>query len=449
MEEERWNRRAEILVVGTGFAGLCAALEASFAGRDVLLLEKSHRPGGNSIIAHGGINAVDERRQKCQGIEDSLNLHLQQTLEAGDNLGDPQKAQYLVHHALQDCIQWLEGLAVSFPNEVLWGYGAMWARTHLGCKYKQYQRGAAIVMALLDAVKRQDIEILYHHKVVEILRQNYLAGEVEGVVVQKNGSLERIEATRGVILATGGFAANTALVAKHDIRLANLETTNYKGALGEGIRLAQNIGADTIHMDYIQASISAAKKNTKAYSFAISSRSPLWSENAPLPTKIFINKEGERFVNESARRSEICHAMLRQRPFKTLPTQEAGTIEDLEALLFIPKGALRKTVEMYNQFCQEKKDKDFAKHPLNLKPLKEGPFIAESIAPANHYTMGGLHTKLTGEVIDRQGEIIPKLYAAGEVTGGLHGSNRVGHNATPECILFGRLCGKKASGKHF
>ncbi len=445
---KNWNEEADVIIVGTGFAGLSAAIEASNLGSKVIILEKHLSPGGNSIIAGGGINAVDQERQKKQGIEDSLDFHFRQTFDGGERLGSKDKIKYMIEHSLEDCIHWLENMGVKFPEEVELGYGALWPRTHKEARYKKYRRGAAIIYALLDQLKdRKEVQILYDHNMVRIIREDCLKGVVEGIEVESEGQRFCIKATKAVVIATGGFAANTEWVSKHDLRLADLDHDNHKEAKGEGIKLAQDIGADTLHMDYIQAVPGIVRSPFKANTFYIFAQDlKMKFQHPPLAYGIFVNQTGKRYINEDGRRLDISMKMLEQPDFEPLPPIKADSIKKLEEKLGIPKGNLEITIADYNQFCVNRKDDRWNKNSECLIPLKISPFEAMSMAPKLHFTMGGLRTKLTGEVIDRNGDVISHLYGVGEVVGGMHGANRLGHNATPECIVFGRLCGQ-AIGK--
>ncbi len=439
---EKWDRETDVIIVGTGFAGLAAAIEAYDSGARVIVLEKMATSGGNSIIASGGVNAVDPKRQIAQGIKDSVDLHFEHTFKGGNQLGDPEKIRFMVENALEMCVNWLEDIGIIWPEKVVQGFGALWERTHLPARYKKYRRGAAIVNAELDQVRKRRIPIMLKHKVTKIIREKPLEGNVLGVEIETAGKKLCFKAKRGVVLASGGFAANLELVVDHDRRLANTPTTNHSGATGECIKMAQDIGADIVGMDYIQCVPVMVRAPFLGYFFVISSK-----EIRVFPStnsyRIFVNKEGNRFVREDGRRDEIMFAAFSQPPFEPIPNVKTETIEELEKKLGIKEGNMVKTIEKYNSYCNARHDSDFGKLPPLLIPCGIPPFEAETNAPGRHHTMGGLKVKgTTGKVVDRYGKIIPRLYAAGEVTGGTHGANRLGHNATTECIVFGRVIGK-------
>ncbi len=444
---KKWDKEADLVIVGTGFAGLAAALTARELGLSVLLLEKMPVAGGNSIIAGGGANAVDPLRQKRQGIEDSTDLHFMQTIAGGDYINDPDKVRYMVDHALEDCIHYLERLGVVWPDKVVRGFGSLYERTHFVGTYtdrqgKRWTQGAANIRAMLEEVQKIGQEILFRHKVTGIIREKLLAGPVRGVEVDALGTRQYFKAKRGVILASGGFGANLAWVVKHDRRLAHTATSNHKGATGECLKFAEDIGADTVHMDYIQAIPHEVRAPFKAMFFQIES-AEVRNVSDSMPYRIFVNGEGKRFVDEGARRDVIKFAGCAQPLFEPRKKITADSLEELEVKSGLPKGSLVETVKKYNRACATGKDGEFGKDPTILVPLKTGPFVAISKAIMRHHTMGGLLVKgTTGQVLDRWGKVIPGLFAAGEVTGGTHGANRLGHNATVDCLVFGQLCAR-------
>ena len=433
-----------MLVVGTGYAGLSAAIEAHDAEAKVLLLEKMPRPGGNSILSGGGANAVDPERQTPQGIRDSVDLHFQHTFEGGDKVGDPEKIRFMVENALEMCIHWLEIIGIKWGDQVIQGYGALWERTHPPLKYKQYSWGAALVHALLDQVKKRGTPILLQHKVTKILRENPLEGRVLGVVVEVQGEELCFKAERAVVLASGGFGANLEMVIDHDRRLANTGHDQWPGATGECIKMAEDIGAEVVGMDYVQCVPWPTKPPSKGMFYMITSEES--RPHVDWSYRIFVDREGNRFVREDGRRDKIQYAACAQQPFEARPTVRTDTLEELEQKLRIPTGNLVATIETYNSHCDAKHDPDFGKNPHTLLSCREPPFQGDTLTMIRHHTMGGLKVRgVTGQLMDRWGNTIPHLYAAGEVTGGIHGTNRLGYNAIPECIVFGRTVGRLAA----
>jgi urocanate reductase len=455
-----WDRETDVIVVGTGFAGLAAAIEAHDAGGSVVILEKNSFVGGNSIIASGLYNAVDPERQSKQGIEDSIDLHYQQTLQAGDFKGEPAKVRFLAENALSG-LKWLEEMGVSFEPTVFTALGALWPRAH---DPVNKGRGGAMVRALKKQVQYRAIPILMKSGLSGILREKPSEGVVLGVQYESSGQSSRIKARKGVVICTGGFGADVEMRSKYDPRLtADIPTTNVRTATGEAIRYAVGIGADITGMEHIQLLI-ACNYYTKRYGSLV---------NLGIDSAIFINKNGLRFIAEDSRRNVLTDAILSQ-PEKLLlwvadddcskrykaslidkiiENGHAFTAAGLEGLGEILKekfgvspDVFLKTVNRYNEFAQEGVDKDFVKVQKNLKALNKPPFYASPVQAGVHYTMGGLKTQDgTCQVLDVHGDTIPHLYAAGEVMGGIHGSNRMGGNATADCIVFGRQAGTMAA----
>lgn len=457
---KKWDRNTDVVIIGTGYAGLAAAIEAHDAGAKVVIIEKSQIIGGNSVIASGALNCVDPERQKKQGIEDSLDLHFNQTLAGGDFRGDPEKVRFMVDHGLEG-LQWLEKLGVVFEPKVYTVVGALWPRSH---DPANKGRGGAIVKVLKDQVLKRKIPVLMSYSLTGIVRAKPITGEVLGVEVLYRGKKIYIKSNRAVILATGGFGADVTMRSKYNPRLdAEVPTTNVQTATGEAITYAEDLGADVIGMDFIQLLI-ACNFYTKQYGSLT---------NLGIDSAIFVNTGGKRFVAEDSRRDVMAEGILKQpkklllwvaddrcqKRFKAEDTEKiikdglafrADTLEGLAKILkekfAVPEDVFLATVRNYNESAQKGKDEAFGKKAANLKTIEKGPFFASPTQAGVHHTMGGLRTKgTTGQVLDRYGKIISRLYAAGEVTGGVHGTNRLGGNATTDCIVFGRLAGISAA----
>lgn len=443
-----WTEETDVVIVGTGFSGLASALAALDLGADVIILEKALKPGGNSIISGGGANAVDPERQLAQGIEDSIGYYFDQTFEAGDCLAEPEKVRYLVENALEGCIRYLEKMGVNWSKEVSRGFGSLHERSHRVLNYKQWHKGgAAIIHAMLDQLQQRHQGIRLGNRVTGIIREDLMSGRVLGVEVEVAGVYKYIKTSKAVILATGGFAANLKWVSEYEPRLSELGTNNRSTATGECIRIAMNIGADTIHMNYIQAVPRKVRPSCRGMFIAITSEE-IRKTSLYLPYRIFVNREGKRFVNEGGRRDTIAQSVLKQETFDMLPEIKANSIEELEVKLGIRRGNLINEITKYNSFSDMNNDLDFGKDANITIPLRTPFYQAESFSLLCHYTIGGLRTYgITGQVLDQSHNVIPGLYATGEVTGGVHGSNRLGDNSTVECIGFGTACGRHAATK--
>ncbi|MDR2800600.1 MAG: flavocytochrome c [Desulfovibrio sp.] len=457
---DKWDQSVDIVVVGTGYSGLTAAIEAKDAGANVLVIDKATIVGGNSVTASGGYNCADPARQKPQGIEDSPDLHYTQTLAGGDFRGDPAKVRYYVDHAL-DGLKWLEKLGVVFEPKVYTIVGALHPRSH---DPVNHGRGGAIIAVLKKNVDDRQIPVRMNCALTGIVRQNPLDGEVLGVQVKEGRGIKHIEAKRAVVIATGGFGADVPFRSKYAPQYDDqLPTTNVPWATGEALTYAQDVGADVSGMDYIQLLV-ACNYFTKKYGDLA---------NLGVDHAIFLNLKGKRFVAEDARRDILAGSTMAQpeKMFLWVADDQAAkrysldrikvaldkelcftapTLEELakilEGKLKVPPADFLASAKRYNELVASGKDSDFGKKEVNLKSLEKGPFWASPTQAGVHHTMGGLRTTPdTAKVLDRYGKTVPRLYAAGEVTGGVHGTNRLGGNATSDCIVFGRVAGQLAS----
>jgi urocanate reductase len=456
-----WDDETDVIIIGSGFSGLAAAIEAKDAGANVLVLEKRSQIGGNSIFAVGWTNAVYPERQSAQGIEDSLEKHFEQTWKGGGQRCNPERIRAVVAEG-KKTIDWLEDIGVKMAKEIKQGYGALWPRSHFAIG-----RGKQMVLALKKQLENRDIPILLNHKVINIIREKPTKGRILGVKVHSKSREIFIKAVRGVIIASGGFSADDRLIKKHSYRLRNLDITNHRDATGEMIVLSQDIGADVVGMDYIQSVPKTYDVRTgKRYSYRVLNH---------LNTEyiIYVNYMGTRIINSDAPRDAITDAILSQpeqscfivcddklRKEKQVNLDDAWrrvkkgtmfggeTLKELTANMGIPFEPFTKTVAKYNSYVEGKNDPEFRQAPhMLIHKLNDPPYWSIILSMARHYTCGGLTVggKNWIQVLDRWGKIIPGLYAAGEVTGGFHGTNRLGANAILECIVAGRWSGIAAA----
>jgi urocanate reductase len=476
-ETPKWDKEADVLIIGSGFAGLSAAIEAHDAKSSVMVLEKMPVHGGNSIVSAGSYNCVDPEGQKAQGIEDSTGLHYEQTITAGDFRGDPEKVRFLVEHALEGW-KWLGSMGVELDGSIFESYGVLWPRTHRP-KYKTKKQGGAIIAALNDQITARKIPVLLEHKVSRIIRQRPLEGRVLGVEVEAKGKKMFFKAKKALILASGGFCADVEMRMRHDPRLdARFATSNHPGATGEVLTLAQDIGADEIGMDYIQSSGPSASdvRFVKAPVGSVPQLKRLVTLIGMSANRcIYTDLKGKRLVASDARRDLISEAIMRtpekvcvcitdedgrkramygevspevlERTLKERPKEffRADTVRELAVKIGMPDpNVLVETVAKYNSYVDSKSDPELGQTPRNLVwKCEKLPLWAATGSPIIHHMCGGLRTgSKTAQVLDRWGRVIPGLYAAGEVTGGVHGTNRIGGNAIPDCIVFGRVAGK-------
>lgn len=454
---DSWDKTVDVLVIGAGGAGLSAAVSAKEAGAArVLVVEKMAFFGGNTVRAGGGFNAAVKADYEKAGIKDSPELHAEQTLAAGDFRGDPELVGKLTRLA-PESVQWLKDHGVAFQDRIYQIYGGLYprARNPLG------PRGGAYIKALSEVCAKEGIETMKNTAVLSIVREEQLSGRVLGVTVKtKDGKTLRIRAEKGVVCAAGGFGANSKLCGIYDPRLEKLGTTNHPGATGEVLNYMIDIGAATRGLDYIQCipgGIPGVKHSPNLFTH--------------VDRFIFVNLKGERFIKEDARRDVLRDAMLAQPEMiawtvvdadgfelqknskgpENEAARQAGTlyigntIEELGEKMGLPADVFKKTVDAYNRAVDTKSD-TFGRAPnMLVNKIIRAPFYAGRVTMKRHHTMGGVVINAETQVIDRQGRIIPGLYAAGEITGGIHGTNRVGGNAMADIFSYGRVAGQNAA----
>lgn len=455
VKDIKWNKTFDVVVVGSGGAGLAAAVTAAQSKAKTVILEKMDIVGGNTRITGGAFNAVDPVEQKKKGIEDSVEKHAEQTLKAGDYRGNVALVKEFTSRA-PEAMQWLKDCGVEFEPGVYQVYGGLWPRAHNTVK----PFGTGYIDALTEQCKKYGVPIELNSKVVRIIREGELSGRVIGVeFINKRGQTRFYRANKGVVIAAGGFAANPAIRALHDPRLFDLPTTNHKGATGDLLAPTEDIGAAVVGMDFIQLLPGGA--TTGRFIGTVS----------PVENVIFVNKNGNRFVAEDQRRDVVADAILSS-PNKVVfgimdvngyngmktgarkafdnaakvgDSVSAPTLEELAVKLQIPAENLKRAVEEYNKAVDTKQDPLGRKPTVLINKIEKAPFYCGRLTMAVHHTMGGLAINEKAQVMDRYQKPIPGLYAAGEVTGGLHGTNRVGGNAVAEIFTIGRLAGKNAA----
>lgn len=452
----KWDETYNVVVIGAGGAGLTAAVSAKEAGaKKVVVLEKMMFAGGNTIRAGGGFNAAIKADYEKAGIKDSPKLHAEQTLAAGDGRGDPVLVNQLTEKA-PESVQWLKDHGVKFQDHIYQIYGGLYkrARNPLG------PRGGAYIKALLEVCKKEDIPIMFNARVVEIIREGNLSGRVLGVKVELKGKTMYIRATNAVVAAAGGFAASDRLTGISDPRMEKLGTTNHPGATGDVLTNLVDIGAGTRGLDYIQCipgGVPGEKYPPNLFTH--------------VDRFLFINLNGQRFIKEDARRDVLRDAMLdqpkavawtlvdadgfEQQKNSKGPENEAAlkagtlyyadTIEDLAKKTGLPAKELKEAVDTYNKAVDTKKDPFGRAETVLVNKIIKAPFYAGRVTMKRHHTMGGVIINKDAQVIDRHGNVIPGLYAAGEVTGGIHGTNRVGGNAMADIFTYGRIAGVNAA----
>ncbi len=449
----------EIVVIGGGGAGLAAAVQANQLGSKVLVLEKMGKVGGNTILAGGALNAVNDRSEQAIAYNDSVEWHYTQTLSGGDYQGDPLLVHTLVSNAW-DGVQWLMDLGMEFQDETAGLFtvtGGLWPRAHKPVE----PLGTGFFKTYMNYIDSHDnVDVMLNTCATEILVDEN--GKACGVVATgETGNTVTVKASKGVVVATGGFAANVELRSAYNTQWADLgdsiKTTNHAGATGDGIKLMQKLGADFVQMGNIQL-LPLGDPVTGSLSGNI---------EHDVETRIFINKEGNRFVNEGGRRDDMTNALFAQTDAymwvvmdsDTYPTGDernnfgetanqlveagravkADTLEELAEKMNVPADTLIAAVTEFNRHAE---GGDLAGTPdefgrtLYKTPIDTAPFYAAARVPTVHHTMGGVRINVNAQVLDENGNVIPGLYAAGEVTGGIHGANRLGGNALTDTVVF-------------
>ena len=468
----QWDESYDVVVVGGGFAGLAAAYAAVTNGASTLLIEKLSATGGNSAINGGQYAAfTSERAEQLQKefnlVPDTAEKHIEDTIKGGDNMGMPKLVRNMVYASPFYLNLLLEnGLVIR--NVLARPGGHYGYRTYV----TENQVGSDITDLQLKMLKETDAVIRLETKMVELYRTRDEQNRVVGIRVATEEGYKTIKADKGVILATGGFGANVAMRETQVPYLsADIPTTNNPAAsTGEGIYLAQAIGAGTTQMSNIQR-YPFADANT-----GVLDKYAVWPFTGPSFGIVYVDYQGNRYVSEGERRDVCANAAANSgfistyaifnwdlaKGFAKEEELQAGlasgrilsgeTLEDLAAAInaYPIKGQfpqvsadnLKATIEKHNSYIDSGVDADFKKVMANtMVKLENGPFYALSQFPSVHHTMGGLVIDEYTQVKDIYGQSIAGLYAAGEVTGGIHGTNRLGSNADADACGIGYISG--------
>ena len=487
---------ADVVVIGAGGAGMTAAMTAADAGQKVVILESQAMVGGNSARATGGMNAAktvyqDENEfDQAAGVEktlataaekyadnetitalaktvseqwaayqanptgyfDSVELMELDTMVGGKGINDPELVKTLCE-GTADAIDWLDENGITLHNVSSFG-GASVKRIHrpVNEEGKVVSVGAYMIPLLQENCEKRGIDIVLNTTVDTILTDaNGAAVGVSGT--DKDGNTVVVNA-KSVILATGGFGANLDMVTQYKPELAGFMTTNAAGAQGQGIEMATAIGAGTVDMDQIQIH-PTVEANTAA----------LITEGLRGDGAILVNANGERFIDEVGTRDVVSAAEIAQPGsyswlivdqamvdassviqgyIKKGYTKTGATYEELAKELDVDPAAFANTMETWNGYVEAKNDPDFGRTSF-ANPLNNGPYYAIKVTAGVHHTMGGVTINSATEVLKKDGTVIPGLFAAGEVTGGVHGANRLGGTAVADFVVFGRIAGESAA----
>ncbi|MCC2141975.1 flavocytochrome c [Faecalibacterium longum] len=487
---------ADVVVVGAGGAGMTAAITAAGEGKSVVILESQSMVGGNSVRATGGMNAgktvyqdenefgesagvektlktaaekyadnetitalaktVSEQWAAYQanptGYFDSVELMELDTMIGGKGINDPELVETLCANSA-DAIDWLDEHGITLHNVSSFG-GASVKRIHrpVNAEGKTVSVGSYMIPLLQENCEKAGVKMMLDTTATEILTD--ANGAAVGVkATGASGETVTVNA-KAVVLASGGFGANLDMVVKYKPELKGFMTTNAPGIQGQGIEMAQAIGAATVDMDQIQIH-PTVEANTAA----------LITEGLRGDGAVLINAEGKRFIDEVGTRDVVSAAEIAQTgSYSWLVVDQAmvdassviqgyikkgytvtgATYEELGEAMGVDAAAFAETMEKWNGYVEAKNDPDFGRTSF-ANPLNTAPYYAVKVTAGVHHTMGGLKINANTEVLNEKGEVIPGLFAAGEVTGGVHGANRLGGNAVADFTVFGRIAGAAAS----
>ena len=436
----------DIVIIGAGGAGMTAAINATQAGKKVIVLEKMPYAGGNTTKATGGMNAAETHYQEEQGIEDSVEQFVEDTMEGGHNINDRDLVTVMAEYSAK-AIEWLDSIGAPLPK-VSFSGGATNKRIH--SPEDGSGVGAYLVTSFLKTMDELGINVMYETKATSLMT---LDGTVVGVQAESDSAYYTIKA-KAVILATGGFGNNEDLVVHYKPDLKGTVTTSAPGVTGDGIIMAEAVGADLVDIDQIQLHPTVEQ-----------STSMLITEGVRGDGAILVNQEGKRFINELLTRDVVSAGELEQtgsyayiifdqhlrdglkaieKYVSTGITVQGDTIEELAEQLDIDPATLADTLNKWNQYVANQEDPDFGRETGMDADLSQAPYYAIKIAPGIHHTMGGVKINTSAQVIDINGDVIPGLFAAGEVTGGVHGGNRIGGNAVADIVVFGNIASESA-----
>lgn len=463
--EEVWD----VVIVGSGFAGMAAAIEAGKAGARTLVLEKMPTPGGNSIIDEGMLSVVLSPQQKKRHIRDSSSLLADDMLQNGEFLNDREKVMFIADESSR-LYQWtVDELGIEWLPVVTWAGGHSVPRT-LTVKSGS---GREIYQKCRNRVEKLGIEVRCCTYVETVDRNDE---GVSGVIVREgynfpdatSGTLKYVRALRGLVLAYGGFSADPDYRARYDETLRRYDTTNHPGATGELWRETERIGCMQTEVGRIQCT---PWSNPREKGMG---RAWLFADYVGADAGLWVNTQGVRFVNELGNRKSSAEAVLDQHRagFRALAIGNVlsksrldkirpgymdemlslglidcyESIQDIETAWHIPVGSLSATVKLYNDFVRSKKDPDYFR-PIQCKEvLIDGPWYVAEMMPKVHHSMGGLCTNRDAQCVDAlTAQVIPNLFAAGECAGGVHGACRMGSCAILDCFVMGRVAGANAA----
>lgn len=451
------EHKDDVVVIGAGGAGLIAAIEAKLNGANVTVIEKMAFPGGNTLISGAEYAAPENWVQKKEGLKDSKDQFFNDTMKGGDNESNPNLVRVLADNALDGAVWLKDYVNVVFEDRQMFFSGHSVKRSLV----PNGASGVEVIGKLMTKAKELGIPVYLEMNAVELITEG---NRVVGVKALTSTETHNFMGKNGVIIASGGFGSNIEMRKKHDPRMdEKILSTNTTGITGDGIVMGEKVGAATTDMEFIQTYPVCDPENGAL----------LYTGDVRLAgSAILVNKEGKRFVEELDRRDVISFAITKQTggvgylfwdqaqldktevavhhkgEYEALLRRgilvKADTIDEAAKHFGIDAKELKTTVEKYNEYAKNGKDLEFNKRG-GLVAFTEGPYYILKNTPAIHHTMGGLVIDSKGRVLDKNGNPIEGLFAAGEVTGDIHGKNRLGSNAITDITVFGKISGENAA----
>ena len=440
----------DVAVIGAGGAGLSAAVQAHELGANVVVVEKMAMVGGNTVRAAGGLNAVGTALQQAKGTKDSVEIMFYDTMKGGHWLNDPALVRTLVTKSASS-VYWLLAHGGDLRDVGLMA-GASQPRTHRPTGGALV--GPEVVRTLYTAAKNLKIDVRTNTHAEQILTDK--SGRVVGLKVKGKDGTYTIH-SKALVDAAGGFGANNEMVAKYVPRLKGFATTNHPGATGDGLLLSEKIGAAFVDLPEIQTHPTFNEQSGIMVTEAVRGNGA-----------VLINMNGKRFYDELSTRDKVSAAILKQptshaylffdesvrkslkaiegyvkRPGMVL---QGKTLEEIAGKMKVPADALKATMAQYAKDQAAGKDSCCGRTKME-RPLNQPGYYAIVVTPAVHHTMGGLKIDTKAQVYNFRGQVIPGYFAAGEVTGGVHGGNRLGGNAQADIIVYGRIAGRELANR--
>lgn len=440
----------DFIVIGSGAAGMTAAIQAQELGLDVVILEKLTVLGGNSNRASSGMNAVETFVQLDHGIIDSREDFYEDTLKGGHGTNDKDLLAYFAGHT-EAAIDWLDKHNIKLTDITATG-GMTKKRAHRPADKSAI--GSYLVKGLQKQLIYKQIPLFDGVKALALEKNG---DKITGLKIKNAEIGEKVIQAKAILIASGGFAQNNEMLAEYAPELLNLKTTNHPGATGDGMKLATAVGGALVDMGKIQIHPTVQQDTDHVY---------LIGEGVRGEGAILVNQAGRRFVNEMTTRDKVTAAINNLNENGATLILDQGIRDAFKALDFyyavglVTQGAtlaelaqknkldatkLQQTITQWNEYQVVGDDPEFERKTAMERGIKQAPYYAIHIKPAIHYTMGGIKINRFTEVLTKANRPITGLYAAGEVTGGLHGSNRIGGNSMAETVVFGRQAGIQAA----